>query len=222
MIRRPLVHHHLPTPAPADGTRDRPRALRPWTAALTAAIVILIGSAAFADLLDFDEVPAGTLLNEHYAYMGVHMSAYGTGLDSVIAAPPCETVVSPPNALSYQPLGECPGAQDELGWFVVDFDQAQNRVAITVVHRGPNSSAYLKAFSPDGFFDVVWSVPGEDMVGVPQTLVLQPPPDRPRITRVEFGVYRAGDQAYFDDLQLDVIVDSAAAGWSTWKAAWAP
>ena len=175
---------------------------------------------ARAGEINFDEVPAGTVVNEHYAYMGVHISATGTGLDSIIAAPPCETVISAPNVLSYQPLGECPAARDETGWFVVDFDQPQNRVSITVVHRGPDTTAYFKAFSSDGFFDIAWSEPGSDTVGVPQILVLQPPTDRPRIIQVQFGIYRLGNSAYFDDLDLDVVVANASHSWSSLKAAW--
>ncbi len=173
-----------------------------------------------ADVLGFDEVPEGTLLNEHYAFMGVHISAVGTGLDSILAIPPCETVISPPNVLSYQAVGQCPSTKDETGWFVVVFDQLQNRVAITVVHRGPNTTAYLKAFSDDGFFDIAWSTPGNDTVGVPQTLVLAPPPDRPRIRRVEFGSYQLGDAAYFDDLDLDVVAGTESTSWSVLKEHW--
>jgi hypothetical protein len=191
-------------------------------AAVRALVVIcLLGAApATAAVLDFDSVPAGTVLDEAYAFMGVHIRANGTGLGDVIAAIPCESPVSPPNVLSYQPFGECPATRDESGWFVVDFDQPQNLVAITAMHRGPDTVAYLQAYGVDGFIDEAFTTPGANEVGVPQRMELTPPPDRPRITQVRFGVKRVGDSAVFDDLELDVVVPTAEAHWGTLKATW--
>ena len=138
-------------------------------------LVAVVSSAPTeARVLDFDEVTAGTVLNEHYAFMGVHISATGTDLDEVIAAVPCGTAVSAPNVLSYQALGECPATRDESGWFVVDFDQPQNLVAITAVHEASNTVAYLEAYGVDGFIDNVFTSNGASEVGVPQRMQIAP------------------------------------------------
>lgn len=193
---------------------------------LLCGILIVLGfpRAVSARVLHFDELTPGTVVNEHYAYMGVHLYAVGTGLGQIIATTPADTcsgtAVSPPNVLSYQVEGICPEVHDELGWFVVDFDTPQNQVSITAVHQGPNAAAYLKAYGADGFIEIAWSVPGAAMTGVPQVLTVAPPPDRQRITRVLFGIYRSSDSALFDDLSLDLVVPSASTSWGTLKARW--
>ncbi len=215
----------MPRPG-SPGLVVNPRHKHPTSLALTSCAVLLFSLAVpaatsvLARVLDFDEVPEGTVLNEHYAFMGVHILANGTNLDEVIAAVPCETAVSAPHVLSFQALGECPSARDELGHFEVLFDQPQNQVAVTAVHRGPNTSAYLEAYGVDGFIDVIHTVPGAGTEGVPYRLELAPPPDRPRITRVLFGVERSGDSAFFDNLELDVVVPTAPTHWGTFKARW--
>jgi hypothetical protein len=195
-----------------------------WWLFLPLQLCLLAPATACARVLTFDEVGSGTVLNEHYANMGVHFSVVGTGLSDVIAASlpgGCPGFApSAPNVLSYQPVGACPQVQENQGYLVVDFDTPQNRVAITTVHQGPNASAYLKAYGADGFIEVAWSVPGAAMEGVPQTLVVEPPSDRQRITRVLFGVHYQSDSVLFDNLDLDVVVPIAQASWSTLKSYW--
>ncbi len=187
-------------------------------------IVVARPLTAPARVLNFDELVSGTPVNEHYAFMGVHLYAVGTGLSEVIATAledTCPGVASsPPNVLSYQAEGSCPDVHDQLGWFVVDFDTPQNVVSITAVHEGPDASAYLKAYGADGFLEIAWSVPGAAMTGVPQTLTVEPPLDRQRITSVLFGVYRSSDAAIFDDLSFDLVVPTSSTSWGTLKAHW--
>jgi hypothetical protein len=187
-------------------------------------LVLGLPRSVSASVLNFDELASGTVVNEHYAFMGVHLYAVGTGLGPIIAttpAAPCAgTAASPPNVLSYQSEGVCPDVHDELGWFVVDFDTPQNQVSITAIHQGPDAAAYLKAYGADGFIEIAWSVPGAAMTGVPQVLTVAPPLDRQRITRVLFGVYRSSDSALFDDLFLDLVVPNASTSWGTLKALW--
>ena len=184
----------------------------------------VVPDSSFAAVLNFDELSSGTVVNERYEYMGVHISAVGTGLSDIIATTPpgaCgATAASAPNVLSYRAEGECPDVHDETGWFAVDFDTPQNQVSITAVHQGPNSAAYLKAYGADGFIEIAWSVPGPSMTQVPQTLIVAPPLDRQRITRVLFGVYHSSDPVIFDDLSLDLIVPARSTSWGTLKARW--
>jgi len=171
-------------------------------------------------VLHFDEVAAGTVLDELYAPNGVHLSAVGGSLGPVIAAVPCEGEVSPPNALSYQAVGQCPAVRDEVGWLQADFDAPQDVVRVAVVPRSADTVAYLQAYGPDGFLEVAWSRPGDDQVGRTQILEVSPPPDRSRIVQVRFGVYRFGGTAWFDDLDFDVAVPAGRTRLGAFKAAW--
>lgn len=210
----------LPTGSPGADVNPSSPFQRLCICLLACALGVAFPAVSCAVVLGFDEVSEGTVLNEHYADMGIHISATGTGLDEIIAAVPCESPVSPPHVLSYQALGECPSARDEIGWFVLHFDRPLDMVAITAVHRGPDTVAYLEAYGVHGFIDVDYSVPGAGSEGVPQRLVVAPPPDRPRITDVLFGVEREGESAYFDDLEFEVVVAVERVHWGTWKASW--
>jgi len=200
----------------------------PFCIAICLLLFALLGAAivstSSARVLNFDELASGTVVNEQYAFMGVHLSTVGTGLSAVIATTLPDScggaAPSAPNVLSYRAEGECPDVHDETGWFEVDFDTPQNQVSVTAVNQGPNSTAYLKAYGADGFVEIAWSVPGAAMTGVPQTLIVAPPLDRQRITRVLFGVYHSSEPVIFDDLSLDLVVPALFTSWGTLKARW--
>ncbi len=172
---------------------------------LTAAGPVTAPPVCAAILLNFDNVVAGTVVNDAYAQRGVAIRAFGEGgLERVFAVPPCGGGSSPPNVLSIFDVGQCTGITDVQGWIRVTFTLPQPRVAITVIHLGPGTASYLKAFNKAGFVDWTFGQAGPNRVGVPQVLQIAPRPNGKQIDYVEFGAFRDGDPANFDDLSFDV------------------
>lgn len=171
-------------------------------------------------VLGFDEVPAGTPLNEVYAARGVHIRSFGDGLvGTVIADTACVQASSAPNVLSPNGVGGCPSYRENVGWVRVTFDLPQPRVSVRVTNVGNGVASYLRAFRGAALLEMVFGQTGPAWNGVAQTLQIQRPVGHPLIDFVEIGAFRDSDPIEVDDISYDVRpVPADQRSWGALKA----
>lgn len=214
-------------PMPDSPAGPHPRRGRAaLAAALTAVVALLVHDTAFARgggppwLLGFDEVPAGTAVNELYAGRGVHLQSFGDGLlGAVIADTACIATPSAPNALSLRPVDTCGTYSEAIGWIRATFNLPQPRVSVVLTNAGNGVASYLRGYKGSSLVDMIFGQSGPKWNGVPQTLEIRRPAGHTLIDYVEFGAFRGSDPVQADDLSYDLRpVPNGAASWGTLKA----
>jgi len=175
-------------------------------------------AAPAAVLLDFEDAGVGDVLDERYAHRGATFTAQGNGGPfPVIADAACVGGVN--QVMSLRPVEDCPESSNFWGFFVVEFEIPQPRVAITAIADGPASVVYLEAYDEIGLLDQKIGQAGEEWDGVPQRLEITREAGERWITRIEASALRSGGRAAFDDVEYEIApVPTVSSSWSAVKA----
>jgi hypothetical protein len=184
--------------------------------ALTAAPAARAGEVT----IDFDDVSSATVVDDHYATLGITFTGVGDGGPfEVMAKASCGVTSSPPNAVTVSNAGDCPEIIDSLGLVRAEFTTPQPRVSVMVTHLSAGTATYLRAFEDDQFLDWRFGRSGGAWVGVPQKIEIVRDVGEPWTTAVEFGAFYDSGMATFDDVHFAIgPVATQAQSWSTVKS----
>ena len=170
---------------------------------LALAMGVLLSAAASGQMIDFDDVKSGTVINDNYD--GVTFSCPGCdGGNDVLARQPSDfTPVSEPNVVSPDDAEDGCWNQESIGFVRATFDMPTSAVSIRALtddddESGNPDQGVLRAYNAadellDEDFSVVWEnpTPGEwDILFVSGA----------DISYVEFAGIQSGWSTCFDDL----------------------